>query len=333
MPSIEKQLGNDQQSRGVPDWERLLDVASGVDAWSSEETAARDINPRWLVAEAEAIVTVSLFHADTDAAQSRFKEAILLIQRILDPDTRTAAMEYLLVLLQSESVDLSDNLPILRSPETRDSPIPERQVFIPTPTLGSLGWRRSTWRTVIDGAALAALLVVFLITVIWNSDSPSPTSPSTVTASFRVIGVATKGSNDANSGDHFIIFFDAKTSVSKGWLIQIDDEAAVLHKTVSNTNGHIVLEHEDKFDTRDCYEYGVLLLADKDVVALNAKSVNWLSANDLRQLQEVAPNDPDFSQATAVIQRALQAAGISEVREIAVVRKRHHFNQRPLSVD
>lgn len=195
-----------------------------------------------------------------------------------------------------------------------------------------LWWRRSTWRKVTGATALAVLLS-FVLAGIWGSRLTPKPSLSKTTGSFEVTGLASKGSDDGNSGDPFRIFFDAQTSAFKGWLIQIDNEAAVLHGTASVTNGNIVLEHKDSFDTRDCYEYGVLLLANKDVSVLNSKSVNWLSANDLRQLQEVAPNDPDFSQATAVIQRALQAAGVSEVREIAVVRKRHHFNQRPLSVD
>ncbi len=192
-------------------------------------------------------------------------------------------------------------------------------------------WRRPTQRNVFGAAALATLLTLFLLTVMWHPHSP--TSPSNFTASFHVMGATTKGSTEAYSGDSYVLPYSAKTSASHGWLIAVDDEAAVFRAMGSNSNGRISLQHEGTFDDRDCYEYFVMLLADEEIEALGSDVMTWLSSTDRRQLQAIAPNDPDYRLATQVIQRALQTAGITGVREVSVHRVRHHYNRRPLSVD
>lgn len=316
----------------LPYLERFLSYASGDAPWTESELEIRSVSQWWLIREAEAFAIRSL----EDWVAGRRVSSLHLLRLSADSllemtnkDAQATAVKYVGLLLPS---DLQDELQALVSAANQKVSIDYSGISrVPVPQTSAQPLRpsrRSPKRRVRDAIMLVALLSVVL-TVIWRGTMTPPQLASKIIGSFEVTGVASKGSEEGNSGDPFRILFDVQTSASKGWLIQIDNEAAVMHQSESVSNGRIVLEHEDKFDTRDCYEYGVLLLADKDISALDSKNVNWLSADDLRQLQEVAPSDPDFNKATAVIQRALQAAGISGVREVAVVRKRHHLKQRP----
>lgn len=323
-----------QPTPDLPPFERFLEVASDRDSWTTSEESRRSGSPRWLIREAEAHITLSLLHDDSTAIRKRLQAAVRITAQLPNETIQQSASDYLRTLLPAHHRNIYDEL--LRD---ESSVIDDHLAALSPPervAAAARGQRRSPLVTPNIAIALLVLLGcgLFLSGFVkpWFQGHHLP--QASVLASLTLSGLSKGGDETTvHSLDKYVFEAKSRTTLPFGWLIAIDDEAAMLRQFSTNSGSEILLTHRGQFDVRECYESFVVILADSDFEPLHDADAGWLSADRIAELQRTVQGQSNATEARAVIEQALRHAGLSGNVHVTVSSYQHLYSQRPSASD
>ncbi len=323
-----------QATHDLPPIERFLEVAAGRDSWTASEESRRSASPRWLIREAEAQVTLSLLHDDSTGIRKRLQAVVRIAAQLPNETIQQSASDYLRTLLPAHHRNIYDEL--LRD-ESRV--IDDHLAALSPPervAAAARGQRRSPLVTPNIAIALLVLLGcgLFLSGFVkpWFQGHHLP--QASVLATLTLAGQS-KGAGLAavHSMDKYVFEAKSQTQFPFGWLIAIDDEAAMLRQFSKNSGSEILLTHRGQFDVRECYESFVVILAESDFEPLHDADAAWLSADRIAGLHRTVQGQSAATEVRAVIEQALRHAGLSGNVHVTVQSYKHLYSQRPSAPD
>ncbi len=301
----------------LPGFNRFLQVAAGDGRWSDEELALKSSSPWWLLREAQAFIALARVHDAPEWISIRIKAAVKCVRELPELDMQSAAIE----LLQ---LDLPDEL---------------KMVLHHTWSTAFVQPSKPRWNGIyVLGTLAAACLIPFIILGAknWLPQLLSPDSrvkQSSILASLTLSGHS-KGdeATTVHSLDKYVFEAKSRTELPFGWLVAMDDEAAMMRQFSKNSGNEIVLTHHGQFDVRECHEFFAVILADNDFGPLHSEDVDWLSPEQIAGLQQLAENSSSAMAAEAIIERALRDSGFAGTLRLSVHHYKHLLTQRPKSI-
>jgi hypothetical protein len=307
--------------RSIPNFERMLAVAAGLDRWSFDELRIKNSSQAWHVDEAKAFLALAMLQTTEMQADEELRKAIAEVAALTSVATRKVACDYLGTFLSEDLHGRYDALS--RSAIVRW----EKEAKRGKHKAGH--WNNWKLLTVAAGLLVALILSYVAINRFGDlTDDELAFAEIRISRTDHVAG--TMGSPDRHifSDETFKYEIYVKTKLPVAWIININQDGfniEPIQELTRNTANGIKIEKTLPPHARDTIEYVIVLLAEESM-----KSDREVQRERLVHLQEELlqydfDNDLNGRFAEEAVRKFLKASGFTDGVKIKIERfERHH---------
>jgi len=286
----------------LPPIERMLEVLSGLDAWSETERRFRTTLPGWPLREAEAHVALAMLETTPAGADVQLGRALDAVRRLPGRTAQAAACRYLRTFLAAELQQRFDSLT-----QERCSGLSRRSVLV--------------------GASVAAGGLFAWLS--FSGRAPRPSSAKEPELALLSPRGTTKAVGKTYYADDKLHY---RRTVRTGrrfvWLVTADKLQATVRDFVERgdrSSQAVALETTRQLDAQDGHEYFIIVVADELLLPRPAPAdrrgvkLAWTD-EEVQQLQARGDDDGAAAELVAALLKSRGEAAV-EVFVSNIVRK------------